>query len=70
MTSKRQLELENSELNDLLFKADQEIIAIMRYLNSTKFYKDPYVNISDMFLRLEELRSLVTQFDHGSIISN
>lgn len=52
------LERDNAELNVILGKIEDEVLDLYRYLNSEKFYNDPYVNKNDVLLRLAEIRSL------------
>ena len=54
----KRLELEKKELNDILKNINEDVIDLHRYLNSEKFYNDPYVNKSDVIYRLAEALSL------------
>jgi len=54
----KRLEMEKKELNEILGKVNENIIELHRYLNSEKFYNDPYVNKSDVIYRLADAMSL------------
>ena len=54
----KQLELDKKELHETLDKINENIVELHRYLNSEKFYNDPYVNKSDVIYRLADALSL------------
>jgi len=54
----KQLELDKKELHETLNKINENIVELHRYLNSEKFYNDPYVNKSDVIYRLADALSL------------
>jgi len=53
----KQLKQDRIELIKQLDNVNKAIMEIERYLTLPKFYKDPYVNIGDVFLRIDEMRN-------------
>ena len=53
----KQLQKENKDLRQALTTVDDMIIQIEHYLLSSKFHQDTTVQIADVLLRLDEVRS-------------
>ena len=53
-----QLQQDKKELNETLGQINKAIVDLHRYLNSEKFYNDPYVNKTDVIYRLADALSL------------
>jgi cell division protein FtsB len=57
----KKLQQENEELKDDIKKIKDDVTDLFIYLQSSKFQEDNYVNRSDIFLRLENVMSIVTK---------